>query len=513
MPRFPSFLFSLLALLALTGCGGKEPERIHFYAAASMTDAVSELALTDDRKQAMTTAMIKTLPGCVTAATTTAAAFLALAISDFRGFREYGLIASMGVLVTLVVTFICLPPLAMMLGRVGKSSGTMLAQGRFHLRMAWPMVIIGIGLMGLSLFVAPDVSWNSNFRKLRGFSDTVDFSEEVAEQLGGSLSPAAILVKDLDQARTVERYFKSLKSDKNSQVRSTLSLVTLIPEKVEQKLPILKQIQLSLEEALEGDLKKEDQKRVKEALKLAQVQPWTVDDIPSVFSKQFRTIDNKGQFVIVWPKSKMFQEPEIIAWGNELNMIRSDLHELGIPVKIMDENRLAARVLSRMRADAPYMIISAAFAVLVILIIGFRSGRAGMLVAGSLLFGVSWMMAVMYRLDLEINVFNQAILPTIIGLGIDNAVHILHRYHEEGPGSLPKVVATTGTASFLATATTTIGFGAAVTAHHYGVQSLGWLAIVGLTCTFVSSTIFFPAVLRLLEQRKMNKKAMSTLAS
>jgi molybdate transport system substrate-binding protein len=40
----------LLALLALSGCGGKEPERIHFYAAASMTDAVSELAeLWNDR--------------------------------------------------------------------------------------------------------------------------------------------------------------------------------------------------------------------------------------------------------------------------------------------------------------------------------------------------------------------------------------------------------------------------------------------------------------------------------
>ncbi len=37
-------LSAILILFALTGCGGKEPERIHFYAAASMTDAISELA-------------------------------------------------------------------------------------------------------------------------------------------------------------------------------------------------------------------------------------------------------------------------------------------------------------------------------------------------------------------------------------------------------------------------------------------------------------------------------------
>ncbi len=90
---------------------------------------------------------------------------------------------------------------------------------------------------------------------------------------------------------------------------------------------------------------------------------------------------------------------------------------------------------------------------------------------------------------------------TVIGLGIDNAVHIQLRYQEEGPGALPKVVATTGSASFLASATTAIGFGAAVTAHHYGVQSMGWLAVVGLTCTFVASTIFFPSLLRILEKR------------
>lgn len=34
----------MLVLLLLAGCGGEEPERIHLYAASSLTDAVSELA-------------------------------------------------------------------------------------------------------------------------------------------------------------------------------------------------------------------------------------------------------------------------------------------------------------------------------------------------------------------------------------------------------------------------------------------------------------------------------------
>ncbi|MFH1132775.1 MAG: MMPL family transporter, partial [Pseudomonadota bacterium] len=85
-------------------------------------------------------------------------------------------------------------------------------------------------------------------------------------------------------------------------------------------------------------------------------------------------------------------------------------------------------------------------------------------------------------------------------------VHIQHRYIQEGPGSISRVVATTGSAAFLASATTAFGFGAAITARHFGIQSLGVLSIVGLGCTFVASTVFFPALLRLLEKKSENEQ-------
>jgi predicted RND superfamily exporter protein len=168
----------------------------------------------------------------------------------------------------------------------------------------------------------------------------------------------------------------------------------------------------------------------------------------------------------------------------------------------MDENRLAARVLSKMRRHAPYVVLSGALAVLLILIIDFRNFRQVVLVAGSVAVGIGWMTGAMFLGSIDFNVFNLAVVPTIIGISIDNAVHIQHRYKEEGPGSLALVVSTTGSAAFLASATTVIGFGATITAHHLGIRSLGWLTIMGLGCAFVSSTVFFPSVLRVLEQRR-----------
>ena len=462
---------------------------------------LEQLSETEDRREAMTQAIIKTLPGCLTAAVTTSAAFYAVAISDFRGFREYGQIAGTGVLLALLVTFVTLPPLAVLLGRKARRLRPVAGSG-FHRGLAWAMVTVGTVLLVGAVISAPSVLWQSDFRKLRGFSAQVDFSEWVAGLAGGSLSPAAIMVHDIGQARTVDSYVKEQIKVPGSKVKQVISLASMVPQGMDEKMPLLKQIQESLQDVLKEKLEPKDRKRVTQALKLARARPWTVADIPDVFRKRFLTVDGKAQFVVVWPHSAMFVEPEIIAWGDELNRISAALRDKGLAVKIMDENRLAARVLKKMRADAPVMIGAASVAVLLILIIGLRSASQVTLVAGSLAVGVAWMLGLMAVTELEINVFNQAILATIIGLGIDNAVHIQIRYKEEGPGALSKVIATTGSAAFLASATTAIGFGAAVTAHHYGVQSLGWLAIVGLTCTFLASTIFFPSLLRVMEKRK-----------
>jgi len=111
----------------------------------------------------------------------------------------------------------------------------------------------------------------------------------------------------------------------------------------------------------------------------------------------------------------------------------------------------------------------------------------------------------MVLFDLQINLFNAVVLPTVLGVGIDNAVHIQHAYCRLGRGSVPRVVATSGRAALLSSATTGIGFGAAITAHHLGIQQMGLLAVLGIGCTFAATTVIFPAALRVLEGRGLRK--------
>jgi len=112
-----------------------------------------------------------------------------------------------------------------------------------------------------------------------------------------------------------------------------------------------------------------------------------------------------------------------------------------------------------------------------------------------------------------VNTFNLIVLPSLIGIGVDNAVHIWHRYREEGPGSLELVLRRTGAAAALASVTTAVGFGSSLLSHHVGLRTMGWLAILGIACTFVSATLFFPALLSLLERRRGGPLGRSTARS
>lgn len=95
--------------------------------------------------------------------------------------------------------------------------------------------------------------------------------------------------------------------------------------------------------------------------------------------------------------------------------------------------------------------------------------------------------------------------PLYVGLAcLPAAMHVYGlklNYQEEGPGSLPHVVRTTGVATVVATLSNAAGYGALLTAGHPGLRSIGELALMGVACAFLGTTVLFPALLALFERR------------
>jgi len=99
--------------------------------------------------------------------------------------------------------------------------------------------------------------------------------------------------------------------------------------------------------------------------------------------------------------------------------------------------------------------------------------------------------------EVSFNLANLVILPLIIGIGVVNGVHIVHRYREETDKSVNILSRSTGQGVILSSLTTMIGFGSLMVADHQGINSLGLVLSLGVGCCLMASITVLPAILRL----------------
>ena len=138
--------------------------------------------------------------------------------------------------------------------------------------------------------------------------------------------------------------------------------------------------------------------------------------------------------------------------------------------------------------------IYALAAVVVILLVDFRKFS---LVALALLpvgAGMLQMFGVMGLLGIPLNPANMIALPLILGVGLDDGVHVVHDFRRQR--GKYRVSASTATAIVVTTLTTMIGFGSLMLSSHQGLQSLGRVLTIGVMCCLLSSLVLLPALLR-----------------
>ena len=109
-----------------------------------------------------------------------------------------------------------------------------------------------------------------------------------------------------------------------------------------------------------------------------------------------------------------------------------------------------------------------------------------------------------------LNPANMIAFPLILGVGVDNGVHILHDYlirRREGKNSISHAI---GRGVLVKALTTMIGFGTLMLATERGLAGLGFILTLGVGCSMVSALVLLPAVLRLLPVRPSQPAAVQT---
>jgi hypothetical protein len=102
--------------------------------------------------------------------------------------------------------------------------------------------------------------------------------------------------------------------------------------------------------------------------------------------------------------------------------------------------------------------------------------------------------AVMVLAGIDFNFANVIVLPMLVGMGIDNGVHLVHR-HRTNPEEVDVLATSTARAVFFSAVVTVMCFGSLAFASHRGMAAIGQLLTLGVAATLVCYVVVLPAVL------------------
>ncbi len=237
-----------------------------------------------------------------------------------------------------------------------------------------------------------------------------------------------------------------------------------------------------------------------DALAKTEVQPFTEAEVPRSLKQRFLTVDGQGTLMLLFSDYQFYELDELLTWAEELETVRTRLIDRGVEARIMSENWIVGTVFGIMLGDGPYIVWSAFLAIFLVLLVDFRSLKHALVVMAPLALGIVCIAGGMSLFDIKLNFTNGVVIPCMVGIGIDNAIHIYHRYLEEGPGSAPIVLRHSASATMLASFTTMMGFGAMIIAHHRGIRSVAELALLGITTTYFCTSVVFPLAIQTYEE-------------
>lgn len=508
-------------------------------------------------------------PGILVAGITTALAFFATMLADFKAIVELGWIAGCGVLLCALACFIVLPAmLALWDGRRRKHGQPRKPRViRFEEvkndRREWlpglmrrPGLVLGgsAAIFAVFAILALGVHYDHNLLHMqaRGL-ESVRWEKTLIRNTAGASWHALSYTSTPEEALALKARFEKL-----SAVSQVVEVASLVPRDQDRKLEQLRDIQhrlkhlppkglrighllprpaelcRALDRLLEGidQASFEPQRQLLGSLKtraralrdklaaadpdkagrflqdfeermttdlaadlhrlreVSHAEPITIADLPE--SLRGRYIGKNGQWLVcVFAKNSLWDFAPLESFIAQVQTV--DPEATGKPFTTLEGLRA-------MKESFLWAALYAAIAMFLVLLLDFRSLKCTLVALGPVIMGLCMTFGAMYVCGIPLNPANMIALPLILGVGMDNGVHVLHDYRSRPPGAYSLTHAT-GRGILVAGLTTILGFGTLMISSHRGIASLGLALSLGVSCCMLCSLVTLPALLRLLSGR------------
>ena len=456
-----------------------------------------------DIEQALTVTVRYTGKALTTTAVTTSIAFYSLLLTDFKGFSEFGFIVGTGILFSLVAMVAICPAFIVLAERLRlvipiRKRSVLWRTGRYP--KPWATLLIGTVITGYSLYHLGDLEFEYDFSKLKPAPPPNINKGSLPQSLKEGRSPAIVLTESYDEAMEVVSTVEAIKATNgdSTTVLNVKSVYSALPQDQDAKLALIADIRALLDRE-EGLFSESERTKLDSLRPYLDVEKLTLYDLPADLTNAFK--DKEGNilnFVAINAAVELKDGKDAIRFAEEISHIETPTGKTYIA---SSSHIIVAEMLKVMLEDSSLAVILTLAVVAVVLLIDLRSFVDTLLVLTPLVNALIWVVGFMYAFDIKLNLYNMVAFPTIIGMGIDNSVHIFHRYQEIGRGSLRLVLRTTGLALLGTSLTTMVGFSGLVPAIHPALSSIGVLSLVGLGSCFITSVTLLPALLQIRERR------------
>ncbi|PJZ68986.1 transporter [Leptospira perolatii] len=276
----------------------------------------------------------------LSSALTTTSAFVVLSFSEFRGFSEFGIIATYGILIIAIAMYgVTAVQITLLLRWFPKASSFfLLTEGqqtpsgilrKFYSRPGLLSVLVVIFVVATGVF-APKVEFDVNGRNLLVENlESLNLYDEISDRFDISSDPQAIVVDTLEESEAVFDYFNPVPKSIEGSVDQVVSLWNFVPAYSQQlaNRKILDQIKKDMKPVKPSFLKPEQRKYLPKARAFLAVQPYDYKKVPDIFSSQFKEVPNskaKGHLVFIYPKVALWH-------GGKLLEFFSAVGEMQIP--------------------------------------------------------------------------------------------------------------------------------------------------------------------------------------
>jgi hypothetical protein len=242
------------------------------------------------------------------------------------------------------------------------------------------------------------------------------------------------------------------------------------------------------DERLAGDLA-EDLHRLREVCTPG---PITVADLPQGMRERY--VGRSGKWLLrVFAKDCLWDFEPLEHFTRRIRTV--DPEATGRPFGTVEGLRAMKDGLERAGLFALLVIA-------VVLFLDFRSPRHTLIALTPLAMGVILTLGILGLIGVPLNPANMIAFPLILGVGVDNGVHVLHDYLLRRGERRATISYAIGRGVLVKALTTMIGFGTLMISTERGLVGLGFILSLGVGFSMVTALLFLPALLHLLGGRE-----------